>query len=94
MGPTISPRASRTLNPKQNRNTHASRQRRVEFLEVLLLVTPVTLIVTVPLSIAGWGVRESALVLAFSYAGLPESDGLVISVPLGATMLAIGLTTR
>jgi len=33
-------------------------------------------------------------VLAFSYAGLPESDGLVISVLLGATMLAIGLTTR
>jgi len=63
----------------------------IEFLQVLMLVTPVMLIATIPLSIAGWGVRESALVLAFSYAGLPESDGLVISVLLGATMLAIGL---
>jgi hypothetical protein len=36
------------------------------------------------------GVRESAMVLAFSYAGLAESDGLIISILLGATTFPVG----
>jgi uncharacterized membrane protein YbhN (UPF0104 family) len=62
-----------------------------EFVQAVLLVLPVILISTVPISIAGWGVRESALVLAFSYAGLAEVDGLIVSVLLGAVMLAVGV---
>ena len=46
---------------------------------------------TIPISIAGWGVRESALVLAFFYAGLPESDGLLVSVLMGGAMFAVGI---
>jgi hypothetical protein len=61
------------------------------YFDAVLLVPPVILIATVPISIAGWGVRESALVLAFSYAGLPESDGLIVSVLLGLVTLAVGL---
>ena len=59
--------------------------------EALLLVLPVLLIATIPLSIAGWGTRESAMVLAFGYAGLPESDGLIVSVLLGVAMFAAGV---
>jgi len=59
--------------------------------DAFLLVLPVMLIATIPISIAGWGVRESALVMAFSYAGLPAADGLVVSVLLGAVMFATGL---
>jgi hypothetical protein len=62
----------------------------VELSQLLLLVPPVILIATIPVSIAGWGVRESAMVLAFSYAGLAESDGLIISILLGATTFAVG----
>ena len=62
----------------------------VELSQVLLLIPPVILIATIPVSIAGWGVRESAMVLAFSYAGLAESDGLIISILLGATTFAVG----
>src|SRR5450631_932889 len=61
-----------------------------EFMHAFLLVLPVMLIATIPISIAGWGVRESALVLAFSYAGLTEIDGLIVSVLLGGVMLAVG----
>jgi glycosyltransferase 2 family protein len=64
---------------------------RFEFSQALLLLPPVTLISTVPISIAGWGVRETALILAFSYAGLPESDALIVSILFGATMLAFGI---
>jgi uncharacterized membrane protein YbhN (UPF0104 family) len=62
-----------------------------DFVQALLLLPPVMLIATIPISIAGWGVREGALVLAFSYAGLAESDGLVISVLLGAAYFGLGL---
>ena len=45
------------------------------------------LIATIPVSIAGWGVRESAMILAFSYAGLAESDGLIVSILFGVANL-------
>jgi hypothetical protein len=68
------------------RAAHAS----LDFTQALFLFLPVILIATIPVSIAGWGVRESAMVLAFSYAGLAESDGLIISILYGAASLAIG----
>ncbi len=65
---------------------HAS----VDFAQLLFLVLPVILIATIPVSIAGWGVRESAMVLAFSYAGLAEGDGLIVSILFGAATFAVG----
>jgi uncharacterized protein (TIRG00374 family) len=61
-----------------------------EFADSLLLVPPVVLIATIPISIAGWGVRETALVLAFAYAGLSETDGLVVSILFGAAYFVVG----
>ena len=56
----------------------------------VFLVLPVVLVTVVPISIAGWGVREGAMVAAFSYAGLPASDGLIVSLLFGASYLALG----
>jgi len=61
------------------------------FFHALVLLPPVLLISTLPISVAGWGVREKSLVLAFAYAGLSESNGFLVSVLLGATMIAVGL---
>lgn len=61
------------------------------FFHSLALVPPVMLIATIPISVAGWGVREKSLVLAFAYAGLSRGDGFLVSVLLGATMFATGL---
>jgi uncharacterized membrane protein YbhN (UPF0104 family) len=58
--------------------------------DALLLIPPVTLVSAVPISIAGWGVREGAMVAAFVYAGLPEGDGLAVSVLYGAQLFTIG----
>lgn len=63
----------------------------LDWSQALLLVLPVLLIATVPLSIAGWGARETAMVLAFGYAGLTESDGLFVSVLFGIASFAAGL---
>ena len=63
----------------------------VGFAHVLFLMPPVLLIATVPISIAGWGVRESGMIAAFSYAGLAESDGLTLSILFGAVSFIIGM---
>jgi len=63
----------------------------VGFAQVLILLPPVLLISTIPISIAGWGVRESSMIAAFAYAGLAESDGLTLSILFGATTFIVGL---
>ena len=55
------------------------------------LVLPVILISIVPISIAGWGVRETAMVAAFAYAGLAQADGLIVSVLFGGGLLLLGI---
>src|ERR1017187_4726432 len=62
----------------------------IDIVLLLFLVLPVILIATVPVSIAGWGVRESAMILAFGYAGLAESDGLIVSIAYGLTGVGVG----
>jgi uncharacterized membrane protein YbhN (UPF0104 family) len=43
---------------------------------------------TLPISIAGWGVRETAMVSAFSFVGIPDASTLVLSILFGiVTML-------
>jgi hypothetical protein len=63
----------------------------VGFAPVLFLLPPVLLITTIPISIAGWGVRETSMVAAFSYAGLAQSDGLTLSILFGAVSFALGI---
>jgi glycosyltransferase 2 family protein len=62
----------------------------LSFLNALFLVLPVVLVAVVPISIAGWGVREGAMVAAFAYAGLPQSDGLLVSILFGVSYLVLG----
>jgi uncharacterized membrane protein YbhN (UPF0104 family) len=62
----------------------------LSLLNALYVVLPVALISIVPISIAGWGVREGAMVAAFAYAGLPQSDGLVVSILFGGMALILG----
>lgn len=63
----------------------------VGFAQVLFLTPPVLLIATAPISIAGWGVRESSMIAAFAYAGLAESDGLTLSILFGAVSFVVGI---
>ena len=62
----------------------------VGFIDLLFLLPPVILVSTVPVSIAGWGVRESSMVMAFGAAGLVQADGLLLSILFGATNFAVG----
>ena len=54
------------------------------FGQIFQLLPPVMLITMLPISIAGWGVREATMGLAFGYAGLLPNEGLNISLLFGA----------
>ena len=62
----------------------------LEFALALFLVPPVMLIAAIPISIAGWGLREGTMIVAFAYAGLSPDDGLVVSVLFGAASFIVG----
>ena len=62
----------------------------VMFGQVFQLVPPVMLITMLPISIAGWGVREATMGLAFGYAGLATNEGVNISLLFGAVYFIVG----
>lgn len=55
----------------------------VHVLDCLVLVPPVILMLALPISIAGWGVRETAMVTAFGFVGVTAPSALVLSVLFG-----------
>ena len=62
----------------------------VSFFQMAMLIPPIGLITLIPISIAGWGVREQAMQAAFRYAGLSTADGVTISILSGAIMFLLG----
>ncbi|WP_346295449.1 flippase-like domain-containing protein [Rhodopseudomonas sp. P1] len=60
------------------------------FVQLFELVPPIMLITMIPISIAGWGVREASMGLAFGYAGLNPSDGVAVSLLFGAVYFVVG----
>jgi glycosyltransferase 2 family protein len=62
----------------------------VQFSQIFQLIPPVMLITMLPISIAGWGVREATLGLAFGYAGLMANEGVNVSLLFGAVYFIVG----
>lgn len=63
----------------------------IGFLDCVALVPPVVLLTMLPISIAGWGVREGAMVVAFGYAGVAPADAIALSLLQGLVYLVGGL---
>jgi glycosyltransferase 2 family protein len=62
----------------------------VGFGQIFQLIPPVMLITMLPISIAGWGVREATMGLAFGYAGLMANEGVNVSLLYGAVAFIVG----
>ena len=62
----------------------------VGFGQIFLLIPPVMLITMLPISIAGWGVREATMGLAFEFAGLMTNEGVNVSLLFGAVAFLVG----
>ena len=62
----------------------------VSFGQVFLLIPPVMLITMLPISIAGWGLREASMGLAFGFAGLAANEGVNVSLLFGIVSFIVG----
>jgi len=59
--------------------------------DCLLLFPPVLLVQAVPISIAGWGVREGAMVALFALAQVPSNAALAVSILFGLTLMVTSI---
>jgi glycosyltransferase 2 family protein len=58
---------------------------------LLAIVPPLMLLTMLPISFAGWGVRESAMIMALHIIGVPAEQSVALSICFGLCMLAAGL---
>lgn len=63
----------------------------VGFIDGVLLVTLVMLLVALPVSVAGWGVREGAMVVALGSIGVPAAEAVAASLLAGLAQLTVAL---
>ena len=57
----------------------------------VLLLPPVVLLTSLPISAGGWGVRETAMVAMLAWVGISPSAALLISVEMGAIAALVSL---
>ena len=57
----------------------------------VILMLPTLLAMSIPISIAGWGVREGAMVIALGQVGVRPADALALSVAFGLIYMIAGI---
>lgn len=60
-------------------------------LQAIVLIPPVILAITLPLSIGGWGVREAGMVGMLSMVGVPAEAALLLGIQVGILAIIISL---
>jgi uncharacterized membrane protein YbhN (UPF0104 family) len=63
----------------------------VPFTLLLVLLPPVVLMSSLPISVGGWGVREASMVVALAEIGMPAETALLMSVQMGALAALLAL---
>jgi len=63
----------------------------VGWLGILLIVPIVILFTLIPISIAGWGVRESVMIIGLGYLNVPPEEALALSILYGVLMIMIAM---
>lgn len=63
----------------------------ITFLNALILLPPVLFMSMLPISVAGWGIREGAMVVALNMVNVPTHQSLALSICFGLCALAISL---
>lgn len=59
--------------------------------QCFLLIPLVMVASAIPISVAGWGVREGAMVAALGLVGVPEAGAFAVSLLLGLILIVAGL---
>jgi uncharacterized protein (TIRG00374 family) len=63
----------------------------LDIFHVLLLMPVILFVTAIPISIAGWGVRESTMVIVFGMVGVPDESAISLSLSFGLVMLVASL---
>jgi glycosyltransferase 2 family protein len=63
----------------------------MDLLGVFAVVPGVMVASSIPISIAGWGVREAGMVVGLGLLGVGQSDAAIISIGFGLLVLSFGL---
>src|SRR3984893_11021152 len=63
----------------------------VDLLATAAVTLPALLIATMPIALAGWGVREGAVIVGYGLFGVASAPALAVSVAFGLAMLAASL---
>ena len=63
----------------------------VTMIDCLALFLPVSLIAIIPISIAGWGIRENAMVVAFGMIGVSDMGATALSLIFGIMIVVTSI---
>jgi glycosyltransferase 2 family protein len=63
----------------------------ISLIEMLLIVPITSLLTAIPVSIAGWGVREGVFVVGLGYVNISSDASLALSILYGLLMLIVSL---
>jgi uncharacterized membrane protein YbhN (UPF0104 family) len=63
----------------------------LSLLDCVVLFPIVVLVATLPISIGGWGVRESAAITVFALAGVSQPNALALSIIFGLAGIIVTL---
>lgn len=63
----------------------------VHWLAFVLVVPLASLLMTVPVSVAGWGVREGVMIIGLGYAGMGPEQAVALSILYGLVLLLTAL---
>ncbi len=63
----------------------------VTWMDLLLIIPLVIFFIALPISIAGWGVREGVMVIGLGYLGVSSEEALALSIVFGLSNLIVSI---
>ena len=63
----------------------------LDFVATAAVAVPALLIASMPIAIAGWGVREGAMIVGYGLFGVAPAAALAVSIAFGLAMLIVSL---
>jgi hypothetical protein len=63
----------------------------LSFLDCIVVMQPIILLTALPISLGGWGARETAMIALLGFFGVPAGAALALSVQMGLAGIVIAL---
>jgi glycosyltransferase 2 family protein len=64
---------------------------KISLLGIIVVIPLVTILILIPISLAGWGVREGVMIIALGYLGVQPEQALALSILYGLLVLCSAL---